>query len=121
RYWRAWALYLVVLGAYLIVFLISLSGSSQQPAQPTSVHKAVVFGWGLLFHSFVPGILGGPWHWYIPQGAAGGGAAAPFDASRAAVVVGAGFIVARLLARRRGWRGWGILIGRDTVRRDLAR
>jgi len=111
RYWRAWALYLVVLGAYLIVFLISLSGSSQQPAQPTSVHKAVVFGWGLLFRSFVPGILGGPWRWYIPQGAAGGNAAAPSDASWAALVVVAGFIVASMLTRRRAWRGWAILIG----------
>lgn len=111
RFWRAWALYLVVLTAYLIVFLTSLSGSGQQPAPPTSAHKAVTFGWGLLFHSFVPGILGGPWHWYISPGAAGGSAAAPFAVSWAAVVILAGFIVASMLTRRRAWRGWAILVG----------
>jgi hypothetical protein len=111
RFWRRWALYLVVLAAYLILFVISLSGSSQQPAQPTSVHEAVTFGWGLLFHSFVPGILGGPWHWYIPAGAAGGNVAAPSALAWAAVVVAAGFIVASMLTRRRAWRGWAILAG----------
>jgi len=111
RFWRAWTLYLAVLAAYLIVFLTALSGSSQQPAEPTSVHKAAVFGWGLLFHSFVPGVLGGPWHWFIMPGAAGGSAAAPSDLSWAALVVVAGFIVASMLTRRRAWRGWAILAG----------
>jgi hypothetical protein len=111
RFWRAWALYLVVLAAYLIVFLTSLSGSSQQPATPTSVHRAVVFGWGLLFHSFVPGLLGGPWHWSITPGAASGNAAAPSDASWAALVVVAGLMIASTLTRRRAWRGWAILLG----------
>jgi hypothetical protein len=111
RFWRAWALYLIVLAAYLIMFLTSLSGSSQQPAQPASVHKAVVFGWGLLFRSFVPGVLGGPWQWSITPGGAVADAAAPSAASWAALVVVAGFIVASMLTRRRAWRGWAILAG----------
>jgi hypothetical protein len=109
RFWRAWALYLVVLATYLIVFVTSLSGSGQQPPQSTPVQKVVVFGWGLLFHSFVPGILGGPWAWYIPAGAAGGNAAAPSAASWVALVVVVGFVVASILTRRRAWRGWAIL------------
>jgi hypothetical protein len=111
RFWRAWALYLVALAAYLIVFLTSLSGSSQQPTQPASVHRAVAFGWGLVFHSLLPGILGGPWQWSITQNSAVGNAAAPHAASWAAVGVVAGFIVASTLTRRRAWRGWAILIG----------
>jgi hypothetical protein len=110
RFWRAWALYLIVLAAYLMVFLTSLSGSSQQPTQ-ASVDKTVTFGWALLFRSFLPGVLGGPWHWTISPGAAAGNADPPADASWAAVVVVTGFIVASMLARRRAWRGWAILAG----------
>jgi hypothetical protein len=110
-FWRAWALYVGVLGIYLIVFFIELARwKTARPAVP-NVHVAARFSWSLIYHSFLPGLLGGPWHWAISAGAAGGNAQPSHDVAWLALAVVAGIVVATLLTRRRAWRGWAILFG----------
>jgi hypothetical protein len=109
--WRAWALYVGVVAMYLVVFFIELAKWNTGPAVPTNSHVAVKFGWSLIYHSFVPGLLGGPWHWSITTGAAGGNAQPPDDVAWLALAVVAGIVAATLLTRRRAWRGWAILFG----------
>jgi len=111
-FWRAWALYLGVLAIYLVVFLVELAKwKTARPAVPANFHIAVTFAWSLIYHSFVPGLLGGPWHWSISKGAAGGNAQPPREVAWLALAVMAGIVIATLLTRRRAWRGWAILIG----------
>jgi len=111
-FWRAWALYVGVLVVYLTVFFIELANwKTARPAVPSNGHVAVTFAWSLIYHTFVPGLLGGPWHWSITTGAAGGNAQPPHDATWLALAVVAGIVVATLLTRRRAWRGWAILFG----------
>jgi hypothetical protein len=111
-FWRAWALYLGVLAIYLVLFFVELAKwKTARPAVPATGHVAVTFAWSLIFHSFVPGLLGGPWHWSISKGAAGGNAQPPRELAWLALAVMAGIVIATLLTRRRAWRGWTILIG----------
>jgi hypothetical protein len=111
-FWRAWALYLGVLAVYLVLFFVELAKwKTARPAVPANGHIAVTFAWSLIFHSFVPGLLGGPWHWSISKGAAGGNAQPPRELAWLALAVMAGIVIATLLTRRRAWRGWAILIG----------
>lgn len=110
-FWRAWALYVGVLVVYLIVFFVELANwKTARPGVPANGHAAVTFAWSLIYHSFVPGLLGGPWHWLISTGA-GGNAQPPHDVALLALAVVAGIVVASLLTRRRAWRGWAILFG----------
>ncbi len=111
-FWRAWALYLGVVAIYLVLFFAELAKwKTARPAIPANGHTAVTFAWSLIFHSFVPGLLGGPWHWSITKGAAGGNAHPPPEVAWLALAFMAGIVIATLLTRRRAWRGWAILIG----------
>jgi hypothetical protein len=111
-FWRAWALYVGVLVIYLTVFFVELANwKTARPAVPSNAHVALTFAWSLIYHSLVPGLLGGPWHWSILAGAAGGNAQPPHDLAWLALAVVAGIVVATLLTRRRAWRGWAILFG----------
>jgi hypothetical protein len=111
RFWRAWAIYLAVLGCYLAVFFARLSGSGVNASAPKSAHNALTFSWNLFFHSFAPGLLGGPWEWTMGSPVAGGGAAPPPELAWLAILVVAAIAVGSILTRWRAWRGWAILLG----------
>src|SRR5262249_40381460 len=109
RYWKAWVLYGAVTAAYLAVFVIQLSASSQHPGKPGPFSNVLDLASRLFRLSFIPGALGGPWRWtpvgdfafplagYIPVLA--------FVAWAVAVFV----ILASLWYRRHAWRAWAIL------------
>lgn len=62
RYWRAWALYILVIAGYLAVLLPALQHSTVKP-RPTSVGTMLTFSWSLVRQTLVPSLLGGPWNW----------------------------------------------------------
>jgi hypothetical protein len=109
RLWRAWALYLGLLGLYAIAFFSGLSSSAAKPKAPTSWHAVLTFCWDLLHLTLLPGMLGGPWHWYHQAGSTFAYSQPSTTATWAALVVVLGFIAATILVRRRAWRAWAIL------------
>jgi len=111
-FWRAWALYFGLLAVYLVAFLVELAKlQTARPAIPANGHIAMRFAWSLIYHSFVPGLFGGPWHWWIAKGADDGVAQPPAEVAWLALGVMAGIVIATLLTRRRAWRGWALLFG----------
>ena len=62
RYWRAWALYALIVAAYLAVLFPALQHSTVKPQSP-ALATTVTFSWSLIRESLLPGLLGGPWGW----------------------------------------------------------
>jgi hypothetical protein len=111
RLWRGWLLYLGLLAAYAAVFLTAL-GSTTSPLGPAApVAQAVsIFERRLVFKTLLPGLAGGPWHWYHPANYFGAFAAPPAFLEWVAILVILGLIVASILVRHRAWRAWLILL-----------
>jgi hypothetical protein len=109
--WQAWLLYFGVLAAYLAVFFVSLRRAAIGPKAPASAHAVGTFGWDLLFRTFVPGSLGGPWRWLHMAGASGAFSRPPVIVAWLALLLALAVIAASVLTRRRTWRGWVILLG----------
>ena len=63
--WRGWLLYLGLLAAYSAVFLTALSAAASGPVAPAA-QAFSVFARRQVFKTLLPGLLGGPWHWYHP-------------------------------------------------------
>jgi len=63
KYWRAWAIYVVLDVGYMILLIISLRTSGAEPQSPTSASAVLSLVGGLMKESFLPGALGGPWQW----------------------------------------------------------
>jgi hypothetical protein len=109
RYWRAWALYVVVVACYLTVLLPALQHSTVKP-KPTSLGTMSTFAWSLVRQTLLPGLLGGPWNW----SQTGYNAIAYTQATASLVwlsVFAACAIIALSIAVRRwAWRAWAILI-----------
>jgi hypothetical protein len=107
--WRGWLLYLGLLAAYAAVFLTSLSAATSGPVAP--VAQAVsVFARRQVFKTLLPGLLGGPWHWYHPANYFSAFADPPADLEWLAVPVVLGLVAASIVVRRRAWRAWLILV-----------
>jgi hypothetical protein len=108
RYWRAWALYAVVVGAYLAVLLSALQHSTVHP-KPTSLGTMVTFSWSLVRETLLPSLLGGPWNW----SQTGYNAIAYTQASASLVWLSAfaacAIIALSIIVRGRAWRAWAIL------------
>jgi hypothetical protein len=107
RYWKAWVLYAAVMAAYLAVFLIQLSASSQHPGKPGAFSNVLDFAFRLFRVTFIPGALGGPWRWTSVGDIAYAGEipALAFLAWVVTVFV----ILASVWYRRHAWRAWVIL------------
>jgi hypothetical protein len=108
RYWRAWALYAVVVACYLAVLLPALAHSTVKP-KATSLATTVTFSWSLIRQSLLPGLLGGPWGWSQWTNTAVA-YSAPSSSRVLLSVIAAGAIIAlSIIVRRRAWRAWAIL------------
>jgi len=110
RHWRAWAMYGTAAVAYLVVFLIRLPTSVQQPTSPPSVSSVLTLASTMLRVGFVPAALGGPWHWSAAGGSYGYAAPTPV-LSRVSWVLAVLVVAASLRYRRRALRAWAILAG----------
>ena len=108
--WKAWLLYFGVLAAYAAVFFVSLHTSTAQPKAPASFHAVGIYAWDLVFRTFLPGILGGPWQW-LHQAGASTVYSEPGILAWVSLLAAVVIIAASMLIRRRAWRGWAILAG----------
>lgn len=110
RLWRAWVLYLALVGCYAAIFVASLRSSTVQPTTPSSASSVATFSWDLLRQSFAPGVLGGPWRWSPLNGGTDAYARAPAVLALICLLLVAAVIIASILTRPRAWRAWLILV-----------
>ena len=111
KFRRAWATYAVLMTIYIALVAYSLKTSHVQPSAPTSVQAMAKFSWTLIWNTFLPGAIGGPWRWW-PPGQSYALAAPPtalaFIAGVTVVVVLSASIWFGMSAAR---RSWVILVG----------
>jgi len=110
RFWRAWLLYVGLIAVYGVVLGIALQSSTVRPAAPSSARAVGTFSWGLVRRTLLPGLLGGPWHWYHTAGSVYAFSSPPSWLSWTSVVVALGIIAATILTRKKAWRAWAILV-----------
>jgi hypothetical protein len=67
-YWRAWVIYGALTVAYVIVFVIRLQTSGQQPGKPGLFSGVLTLASTMFRVSFASAAFGGPWRWYAPGG-----------------------------------------------------
>jgi hypothetical protein len=67
-YWRAWVLYGVLMVSYIVLFVIELQSSAQQPHKPGLFSGVMTLISTMFRVSFVSAAFGGPWSWYSPGG-----------------------------------------------------
>jgi hypothetical protein len=106
-YWRGWLIYAILMAAYAAIFLTALHSSGTQPGAPGPYRGVLVFISDIMRATFLPGALGGPWHWSSLQGYAV--VAPPRILEWASWIVAAGIVAVSILARRYAWRAWAIL------------
>jgi len=109
RYWRAWLLYAGLLAAYAAIFITALHTSGTQPGSPGPYRGALAFVSDIVRYTFVPGALGGPWHWASQQSSAY--SAPPVALEWLSWIVAACIIAVSILIRRHAWRAWAIVAG----------
>ena len=107
---RVWIIYGALTLGYLALFLIKLQTSVQQPVNPGHVSSLLTLAATMLRVGFVPGALGGPWHWLAPAGDLGF-AAETTGLTQATWVLAALIVAASLWYRRHALRSWLILAG----------
>jgi len=109
RYWRAWAIYVVVIAAYLAVLLPALQHSTVKP-KPTSLGTMVTFSWSLVRQTLLPSLLGGPWNWSQSGYNAIAYTQAPASLVWLAAFAACAIIALSIAVRGRAWRAWAILL-----------
>ncbi len=109
RYWPGWTLYAVAMAAYAALFVIVLHTSGSQPGSPGAYRGALGFISDLLRYAFLPGALGGPWHWSSSGSYAY--AAPPVILAWLSWIAAACVVTASIVIRRHSWRAWAILAG----------
>jgi hypothetical protein len=109
-FWRAWTIYGVLTAAYLVLFLVKLQTSSQQPISPRHVSSVLSLAANMLRVGFVPAAVGGPWRWFVPGGDYGFAAEIPV-VTQVTWVLAALIVGASLWYRRHALRSWLILAG----------
>jgi hypothetical protein len=107
---RAWTIYGVLTAAYLVLFLIKLQTSSQQPINPRHVSSVLSLAATMLRVGFVPAAVGGSWRWFVPGGDYGFAAETPV-LTQVTWVLAALIVGASLWYRRHALRSWLILAG----------
>jgi hypothetical protein len=108
RYWKAWALYAVLLAGYCVAFFIQLPGSSTQPGDPGSASHVLDLASAMVGTTLLPGSLGGPWQWSAVGYAQ---ASPPAALQQLSWAVAALVVVVSCACRARGWRAWALLLG----------
>ena len=107
---RAWLIYGAVTAAYVILFLIKLQTSAQQPISPRHVSGVLSLAATMLRVGFIPAAVGGPWRWFVPGGDYGFAAEIPV-LTQVTWVLAALIVGASLWYRRHALRSWLILAG----------
>lgn len=110
RSWPAWATYSAIAVGYLVIFLIRLPTSVQQPTSPPSFSSVVTLASTMLRTGLVPAAMGGPWRWFAPGGDYGYAAQTPV-LTQVCWVVAVLVVAASLWYRRHALRAWAILAG----------
>jgi hypothetical protein len=113
KHWPAWALYVVAILAEVGIYLGGLNSS--QVRVPLA-SNALSFSWDLVWHSFVPSALGGPWRWAPLNGSVKAyqlyaAEAPPSVLMHLSWAVALIVVIASLWYRARAWRSWVILLG----------
>lgn len=111
KHWRAWVIYVVVTGGYVLLFVQALHASGQKAHAPSSLSAAGGFAWTIVKDTLTTGALGGPWRW-LPLADQQYALAAP----PAATIVFSGLVAVAVLGvsisrRFLAWRAWAILVG----------
>jgi hypothetical protein len=119
EHWRAWVVYGVIMGGYVLVYAGALRASGQQLARPGAFSG--VFGYirEIIANTFVPGVLGGPWNWLSTPNWTGNpafhgeyaAANAPVDLLPVAWAVAAAIIALSIWQQPKAWRAWAIVFG----------
>jgi hypothetical protein len=109
EHWRAWGLYVALTVAYVTLYLLRLSTSSESLATPATFADALTFAGTLLRETFVPGAFGGPWRWTASgvQALADAPPALAWMSWVLAIVI----VLVSLMYGWRAWRAWVILAG----------
>jgi len=107
---RAWIIYGALTAGYLVLFLIKLQTSVQQPVSPEHTGSLLTLAATMLRVGFVPAALGGPGHWLAPGGDFGF-AAETSGVTQATWVLATLIVAVSLWYRRNALRSWLILAG----------
>lgn len=108
RYWRAWALYVAIVAVYGVVLLEALRSSTVK-AGSLPLASSLTFSGDLITHSLVPGLLGGPWNWFMSSDGAVAYAEPPSGLAWLAGAAVLAIIVTSVMTRRRAGRAWATL------------
>lgn len=106
RYWRAWLVYVVVLAVYSAVLRVSLKTSVSQPGLPGSAGRVFGFASELVRDTLIPGVVGGPWHWFPTTDKSYAVAAAPTPFVWLSFIAVAAVVGFTVLRARVAWRAW---------------
>ncbi len=109
--WKGWLLYLGLLVAYSVVFLLAASSSGPTGAPAHSLQPVYAFSSKLVLNDLLPGLLGGPWRWLHTQNSLTAYAWPSHAMVWVSLVVVLATVAASILVRRRAWRAWAILAG----------
>ena len=94
--------YLVlVVGGFAVVYLLAPANQDATPS--VNLDQIRGAGWNLVVHSFVPGLLGGPWKWAPPV------IAVPSRSGTLLALAVAVFVIVSVVAVRRVLRLWLLL------------
>jgi hypothetical protein len=106
---RAWSAYAAVMIAYAAVYLVQLHAYGQASGNPGAAGGVFEFVATMIRNTFVPGMLGGPWHWFAVGDY--GVASPPAPLSWIALAVAAAVVLVSIWGRLSAWRAWAILAG----------
>lgn len=109
KYKASWLLQAALLAAYAVLLATSVTSSTVQPKVPSQATAIFTFFSELLKDNFVPGALGGPWHWLPISDAQYADAAPPGMLAWLSLIVAVLVILASIASRRYAWRSWAIL------------
>lgn len=110
EYWKIWALYAVLLIAYLTIFLVLLYGSASKPGSVGSAGRVFDLATTMIGSTVLTGALGGPWQWW-QAGLGFAQASPPTVLAQVAWATALTLVVVSCLIRRRAWRAWVIILG----------
>ena len=106
-HWRVWLLYTVPTIGYLVAYVSELGHSTLGPSNPGTFNGVLNVASTLIRDTFIPGVLGGPWHWL------GNGVDAvvnpPALLTWASWLVAGAVVILSIRYKPTAWRAWTIL------------
>jgi hypothetical protein len=109
-HWRIWSSYVVLLVGYESFYRSRLDQVNATAGIPDSLRANWQFSEGLIGHTFIPGLFGGPWRWF-PQPNDEAFTATPTGLVYVSWLALVAVIAASLYFRNRGGRAWLLLGG----------